>query len=60
MMERFKEKIAIAVAWALPRRVAYWAMIRVAAHATTGQFGNTSPSELDYEIMAKRWPVAHQ
>lgn len=56
-MERLKERIAIKLAWLLPRRLAYWAMIRVAAHATTGRFGNTSPDDLDYEKMAKRWEL---
>lgn len=59
MLERMKEKLAIAIAWALPRRVAYWSMIRVASHASTGQFGDTNPTALDYETIAKRWEIKH-
>lgn len=35
-MKNMKEWAARNVAWALPRRVAYWAFIRVAGWATTG------------------------
>jgi hypothetical protein len=53
--ERLKERIAIKIAWLLPRRVALWAMIRVGSHATTGQWGNTCPGELTYGDMHDRW-----
>jgi hypothetical protein len=56
----FQEWLAIKIAWMLPRQVALWAMIRVAAHATTGQWGNESPSELDYRKMHDRWAVQHE
>ena len=52
-MERTKEKIAIALAWALPRRVAYWAFIRV---TTSGEQGN--PGETRAIDAAKRWSAA--
>ena len=52
-MERFKEKMAIAVAWALPRRIAYWAFIRV---TTEGCEGN--PSDQAVTDIQKRWSAA--
>jgi hypothetical protein len=54
-MERFKERLAIKIAWLLPRRVAMWAMVRVAAHATTGKWGNESPDTIDFKKMHDRW-----
>lgn len=50
MTERLKEKLAIAVAWALPRRIAYWAFIRV---STNGEQGN--PGETKALDAANRW-----
>jgi hypothetical protein len=52
-MERLIEKLAIAVAWALPRRVAYWAFIRVATFNEAGNPGETTAS-----TAAKRWSHA--
>lgn len=52
---RLGEKIAIWFAWRLPRRVALWAMVRVAAHATTGRWGNENPCDLTYAKMHDRW-----
>lgn len=56
-MDRLKERIAIKIAWLLPRRVALWAMIRVAAHATTGKWGNEHPDSIGYKEMHDRWGV---
>lgn len=57
--EQFKEWLAIKIAWALPREVAKWAMIRVVAHATTGPWGNESPDSVGYKEMHDRWAVRH-
>jgi hypothetical protein len=54
-MERFKEKIAIYIAWSLPRRVVLWTVIRAFAHATTGKWGNTHPDEVGYKEVYDRW-----
>lgn len=53
--ERLAERIAIWIARRLPRRVVLWAMIRVAAEATTGRWSNESPDTLDYQKMHDRW-----
>ncbi len=58
-MERFKERLAIALAWLLPRRLAYWAFIRVSTHASTGQWGYESPAELPLTKIAARWDIPH-
>ncbi|HSW91751.1 MAG TPA: hypothetical protein VLG09_03845 [Candidatus Saccharimonadales bacterium] len=51
----FKEWLAIKIAWMLPRQVALWAMIRVAAHATTGRWGNDHIDQLGYKEFHDRW-----
>lgn len=55
MIERFKEKLAIKAAQMLPRRLAYWAAIRLGAHATQGQFSNQVVSDLLFMDALKRW-----
>jgi hypothetical protein len=55
--ERLSTRIAQWVAWKLPHRVVLWAMIRVAAHATTGKWGHVCPSDLTYADMHDRWDL---
>jgi hypothetical protein len=57
-MEGLGEWMSRQAAWLLPRRVALWAMVRVAAHATTGKWGNESPDAIGYKEMHDRWGVA--
>jgi hypothetical protein len=49
------EKWTMRLVWALPRYVAYWAFVRVAAHGTTGRFGTTHPDRLSVVEAMKRW-----
>jgi hypothetical protein len=51
------ERIAVWIAWRLPKRIVLWAMIRVAAHATTGRWGSQSPGNLTYAQMHDRWGI---
>lgn len=41
--------------WKLPRKVVMWSYIRVAAHATTGKYGNTIVPELSMMDALQRW-----
>lgn len=50
-----REKIAMNIAWLLPRWLIYFAIIRAWANATTGQYGNTNPSDLTVYTMIRRW-----
>lgn len=50
-----KEKLAIKVAFALPRNVAMWAAIRVGAHATQGPFSKQVVPDLLFMDALKRW-----
>lgn len=49
------ERALMAIAWRLPRSIAYWAAIRVMAHATTGKHGNTLVPELRATEAIERW-----
>lgn len=55
MKERFAEGVSKKTAWLLPKRVVMWAYIRVGAHATTGQYGNTIVPELGMMDALERW-----
>ena len=50
-----RDKIARAVAWLLPRRVAYWCAVRLGAHATTGDYGHEIVPELRFMDALERW-----
>lgn len=50
-----REKLYFWIAWRLPKWLVYFATIRLAAHATTGEYGMTIPSELDVMEAIKRW-----
>jgi hypothetical protein len=49
----FGEWLAIKLAWLLPRRVAYWAFIRVSTYRETENPGDTTAL-----VAAKRWNAA--
>lgn len=49
------ERLKMALAWRLPRWLVYWAVIRVWAHGTTGQYGDTEPDRLGWNEALKRW-----
>ncbi len=50
------DKVYRRVAYALPAQVVSWAVIRVIAHATTGQYSNQIVPELSAMDALKRWP----
>lgn len=50
-----RDHIARAIAWALPRRVVWWANIRAGAHATSGRWGTDSPAEVKAVTVLERW-----
>lgn len=56
--EKLKERIITAVVWALPKKIIYWSAIRLMAHATTGEHGNTVVPELTGLTALKRWETA--
>lgn len=50
-----REKFWTWLAWKMPRRLVYWCSIRLGAHATTGEFGNTVVPELTFVDALERW-----
>lgn len=58
MIARLMDRLAMAIAWALPRRVVMWCAIRVGAHATQGEFSNQIVPDLGFMDAVKRWDCA--
>jgi hypothetical protein len=54
-MKKLPEKFTMTVAWRLPKQLAYWAAIRVMAHATTGSYSNQVVPELLAMDALERW-----
>jgi hypothetical protein len=44
------------IVWHMPERFIMWSYIRVAAHATTGKYGNTVVPEITMMEALNRWP----
>lgn len=53
-----KDKIAMWVAFRLPRRLAYWATIRVGANASGSKYPNQVVPELTLIDALQRWEIA--
>lgn len=52
------EKIAMYIAWRLPRRLVMWCAIRVIAHATQGEYSSQIVPELSAMDALQRWPLS--
>lgn len=52
------DRIWLAVARALPRKLAYWCAIRVTAEASSGKYGDTIVPELTAMEAARRFEGA--
>jgi hypothetical protein len=46
-IRKFKEKFWFWLAWHLPKKLIYFATIRLLVHATTGKYSNTEVPELN-------------
>jgi hypothetical protein len=57
MRERSSEAFWRGLAGALPRRLAYFATIRVGVHATTGEYGHQIVPDLTFLDALKRWEM---
>lgn len=58
MNQHTKDKIAMWIAWHLPRWLVYWCAIRLNAHATQGVWGNESPNDISIMDALGRWDVS--
>lgn len=45
------------IAWRLPRRLVYWAAIRVMVHATTGRWSNQIVPDIEPAEILTRWEL---
>jgi hypothetical protein len=52
---RQRERLVMWVAWHLPRHLAYWAFVRVAAAATTGEWSGSVPDQVSVMEAMRRW-----
>ena len=52
-----KEKIAIFIAWRLPRYLIMWCAIRLMAYATQGEYSNTVVPDLTAMDALQRWEL---
>lgn len=53
--EQVTTRVALQVAWLLPRRVVTHAYCRVGAHATTGRYSGTVVPDLSMMDALQRW-----
>lgn len=50
------ERLVRAIAWRLPRSVAYWASVRVMAHSTAvGEGRHQTPGQITIPDVLQRW-----
>lgn len=49
------DRVVRSLAWKLPRRLVMWCFVRVVAHATAGEWGNSSPTEVNTMEALNRW-----
>lgn len=54
-----KEKFILWFVWKLPSWLIYWSAIRLIGDATTGDYGNTNPNDLNVMEALKRWSNLH-
>lgn len=50
-----KERLWIKLAWLLPRRLAYWAAMRVMVNACGPGFPHSNPDRTSITIAMERW-----
>jgi hypothetical protein len=50
-----RERLVMWTAWHLPAWLAYWCFVRVAAHATAGEWSGTVPDQLNVMEAMRRF-----
>jgi hypothetical protein len=51
---RFREKVAMGIAWRLPKWLVYWVVIRLWAHATSGEY-DLAPTHVTVDQALRAW-----
>lgn len=54
-IKKIVERLAWKIAFLLPKKIVYFATIRLIAHATQGKYGNTLVPELPAMEAVARW-----
>lgn len=54
-VQKMRERLLLWVAWHMPREIVYWCFIRLAAHATTGEFADREVPEVTCIEALTRW-----
>ena len=54
-MNKLKEGMRFKIAWLMPRWLVYFCSIRMIAHATQGEYGNTVVPDLSAMDALDRW-----
>lgn len=49
------DKIAMKLAWLMPKRVVFWCAIRLGCNATQGKYSNQVVPDLAFMDALKRW-----
>jgi len=49
------EKIYKEIAWLLPKKIMYWAVIRAFAKATTGKNSDKAPDQVGFSAVIDEW-----
>lgn len=57
-LSKAKQRTVQWVAWHLPHELVMWCYFRVAAHATTGKYGNSNACDVLMMDAIKRWDTA--
>lgn len=59
-MKKIKNYIANKIAYLLPNRVMYFALIRAYAYTTVHSHGDKTPDEIGFSLLVKSWEYKHK
>lgn len=57
-MRKLQEKLMLKLTYWLPRRIVYWASVRLICNATTGKYSNQIVPDLTAMDALQRWEKA--
>lgn len=58
-LSNFYDRLCMAIAWKLPRRLVAWCAVRVGAAATTGKYSNQIVPDLRFTEALNRWEAGN-
>lgn len=54
-MNNILDKLAMEIAWLIPKRLVYWCTIRLFAYASTNKWSNEQITSIPIDVALKRW-----